>query len=371
MNGSMNGRRDNMPRIVLALSGGPDTFSAIPWLAACDAEVVTVTVDLGQGRDLADVRERALELGARRAHVVDARLDLVRECVLPALQSGALYDGECPYTPAFARIIVARTLMDVARMEGAAAVAHLATGEDRVAFEKLVRARDSQIEVIPVRETWKTSGVHVSRQGGSPPPATGSISVARVDATVWGRSVLAPAESVDVEASFVLTRAASECPDRAAMVEIAFEHGIPVSVNGIEMPLLELIESLETIAGAHGVGRYRMAANSGHGTIGVCEAPAAAVLHTAHRELESRCVPAELAGLKPAVARVYADLVRNGEWFSRARQALASFTGVLQTGVNGSVRLQLSKGRYDVLGVRPAAADDCAASAPLVLHPSA
>jgi argininosuccinate synthase len=335
-----------MTRIVLAHSGGFDTLAAIPWLGGTrSAEVVTVTIDLGQDCDLADVRERALAAGARRAHVVDARLDLIRDYALPSLQAGALYAGGCPFTSALGLAVVARTVVDVARMEGALAIAHGAAGLDAQRIERAVRELDPALELVAVNELRDGSGVDAgaaSRARNGSLPGSAFVPADRA-ANAWGRSIVVAAGSAP-PSGFRLTRAPRECPEQPAVVEIAFERGVPVSVNGIEMPLLELIESLETIAGAHGIGRFEISAAGASAVATICEAPAAAVLHLAHRALERRIVPAEISAVLTAASRAYGDVVEQGGWFSPTRQYLAALIAAVQAELNGLVRLELFKG---------------------------
>jgi argininosuccinate synthase len=329
-----------MPRVVLAYSGALVTSAAIAWLAQQrGAEVVTVTVDFGQERELAAVRERALALGAVRAHVVDAREQFVREYMLSALQAGALKDGYALASP-----LVARCLVDIARMESAAAVAH--GGEPgtpaEAALHTAIRSLDPAIEVIaPAREWGMTPAelvVFARQQGVHVPPAYRY----RVDASLWGRVVTASTSDVAItEDVFTLTREPGECPDDPALLEIDFAAGVPVRANGVEMPLIELIESLETIAGAHGVGRTRLGS-------AVIEAPAATVLVAAHHALETHVIGADLARLKEQLSHIYSDAMASGRWFSDSRLAIDAFTRVLQPRVEGSVTLSLLKGRCSV-----------------------
>ena len=334
-----------MKRIVLAYSGGLVTSAAIAWLAEeRGAEVVTVTLDFGQERELAVVRERALALGAVRAHVIDVREEFVREFVLPALQADALEAAGHPMVVALARPLVARRLAEMAKMESAAAVAH--GGAARTAAEEslheAIRSLNPDLQVVAPAREWdmpidqlaafaRARNIHV-------PPADSF----RADATLWGRILTSLDGSVIPEDAFTLTRPAADCEGEGALVDIDFKAGVPVRANGVEMSLIEMIESLETIAGAHGVGRVDAGAY-------VVEAPAAVVLHAAHRQLESLVVGADLALMKTELARLYAKAVVGGRWFSDLREALAAFTTVMQPRVTGSVRVGLAGGRCEVI----------------------
>jgi argininosuccinate synthase len=352
-----------MTRIVLAYSGGLDTSVAIPWLREqFGAEVVTLTLDVGQARELADVRERALALGAVRAHVVDVREEFIRDFIVPALQAGAVYEAGYPMATALARPLVAKRLVEIARMEGAEAIAHgcRGKGNDQVRLDVSARAFDPSVQVIAPARIWGMSPAEVleyarARSVAVPPAAESPYST---DANLWGRSIecgvledpwLEPPEEI-----FTLTRAPQDCPDEPAYVEIDFEGGLPVRANGIDMPPIELIESLETIAGAHGVGRVDLVENRlvGIKSREVYEAPAAVLLHAAHRELQALVIARELERLTHQLARAYADLVYNGLWFSQMREAIDAFVRTLQPRVTGSVRLKLFKGGYRVVGRR-------------------
>jgi argininosuccinate synthase len=348
-------------RIVLAYSGGLDTSVAIPWLAErYGAEIVAVTLDLGQGRELTSVRERALAAGALRAHVLDVREEFVRDYILPALQAGAMYEDRYPLATALGRPLIARRLVELARMEGAAAIAHGCTGKgnDQVRLDVSARALDPGIQIIAPARLWgMTRGdvIEYARARGIPVPAT-TGSPYSIDANLWGRSIecgvledpwVEPPEDI-----YTLTRAPRESPEEPAYLDLAFTGGIPTAANGIEMPPLELIESLETIAGAHGVGRIDMVENRlvGIKSREVYEAPAAVVLHLAHRELEDLVIPRDLQRLKREMSRAYADLVYNGLWFSPTRDALDAFVAAIQPRVAGVVRLKLFKGDCRVVG---------------------
>ncbi len=350
-----------MERIVLAYSGGLETSIAIRWLAEqYNAEVVAVTLDLGQGRELADVRERALAIGALRAHVIDAREEFVRDYILPALQAGAVYEDRYPLATGLARALVSKRLVEIARMEGADAIAHgcAGKGNDQVRLDVSARALDPSIPVIAPARTWSMSRAEMlayARERHIPVPAT-MESPYSTDTNLWGRSIEAgvledpwrePPDDV-----YTLTRSLQQCPDEPAYVEVDFEAGVPVRTNGIDMPLVELIESLDTIAGAHGVGRIDMVENRlvGIKSREIYEAPAAVVLHTAHRELEGLVTTRDLERIKHELARTYADLVYNGLWFSQTREAIDAFVRTIQPRVTGAVRMRLFKGDCRIVG---------------------
>ena len=358
----MKGGSDStMRRIVLAYSGGLDTSVAIPWLKEkYGAEIVSVTLDLGQGRELVDVRERALALGAIRAHVVDVREEFVRGYILPALHAGARYEDRYPLATALGRPLIARKLVEIAHMERADAIAHGCTGKDndQVGLDISARALDPSLRLIAPAREWgmsRSDEIAYARARNIPVPAS-LESPYSTDSNLWGRSiecgVLEDPWAEPPEEIFTLTRPPQDCPDEPAYIEIEFECGVPVRANGIDMPLIELIESLDTIAGAHGVGRIDMVENRlvGIKSREIYEAPAAVILHTAHTELERLVIPRDLERIKHDLGRAYADLVYNGLWFSPTRAAIDAFVATIQPRVTGSVRLKLFKGDCRIVG---------------------
>ena len=352
-----------MERIVLAYSGGLDTSVAIPWLREkYGAEVIAVTLDLGQRKELAGVRERALAIGAVRAHVVDVREEFARQYILPALKAGAVYEDKYPLATALGRPLIARHLVEIAAMEGSTAIAHGCTGKgnDQVRLDVSARALDPELKVIAPARVWgmtRPDEIEYAKQRGIPVPATVD-SPYSTDENMWGRSiecgVLEDPWAEPPEEIYTLTRSPIDCPDQPAYVEIEFERGVPVKVNGVAMPLTELISSLETIAGAHGVGRIDMLENRlvGIKSREIYEAPAAVVLLAAHRELEAMVVPRDLERLKHQLARTYADLVYNGLWFTPMREAIDAFVDKVQERVTGVARLKLFKGDCRIVGRR-------------------
>ena len=350
-----------MERIVLAYSGGLDTSVAVPWLAEhYDAEVVAVTMDLGQGKELDDVPDRALAVGAVRAHVLDVREEFAREYLIPALQAGAIYEGRYPLATALGRPLIAKHLVEIARLEGATAIAHGCTGKgnDQVRIDVSVRALNPALRVIAPAREWgmtRPDEIEYARARGIPVPVTVDNPYS-TDTNLWGRSiecgVLEDPWAEPPEEIYAMTKAPAACPDTPAYVEVSFEAGVPVAVNGVPMSLIDLMGSLQTIGGAHGVGRIDMVENRlvGIKSREIYEAPAASILHAAHKELETLVIARDLERLKHDLARVYADLVYNGLWFSQTREAIDGFVTTIQPRVTGVVRLKLFKGDCRVVG---------------------
>jgi len=348
-------------RIVLAYSGGLDTSVAIPWLKEkYGAEIIAVTLDLGQGRELNQIRERAMSTGAIRCHVLDVREEFARDYILPALQADALYEERYPLATALSRPLIARKLVEIARMENAGAIAHGCTGKgnDQVRIDVSARAIDPDIEVIAPAREWgmtRSEEIAYARARNVSVPTT-IASPYSTDQNLWGRSiecgVLEDPWNEPPDDIYALTKAPADAPDVPAYVEIGWQDGVPATVNGVEMPLVELIDSLETIAGVHGVGRIDMVENRlvGIKSREVYEAPAALLLHLAHRELEGFVIPRDLQRVKLRLSQDYADLVYNGLWFSPTRSAIDAFVQDVQRRVTGAIRLKLYKGSCRVVG---------------------
>ena len=317
-------------------------------------------MDLGQGRELDHIRERALALGAVRAHVLDLREEFAHDFILPALQAGAIYEDRYPLATALGRPLIAKHLVRIAEMEGASAIAHGCTGKgnDQVRLDVSARALNPDIRVIAPAREWgmtRPDEIEYARARGIPVPAS-IESPYSTDANLWGRSiecgVLEDPWCEPPEEIYTLTKSPAECPDLAAYLEVEFEAGVPVKVNGVPMSPVELIGSIETIAGSHGVGRVDMVENRlvGIKSREIYEAPAAVVLHAAHKELEKLVIPRDLERVKHDMARLYADIVYNGLWFTPTRAAIDAFAAKIQERVTGTIRVKLFKGNCSVVG---------------------
>lgn len=342
------------PPIVLAYSGGLRSTAAIAWLADRYAsDVVAVTLDLGQSTDLAEIRDRALGAGAARAHVIDARDEFARDFVWPSLRADALADGRYPMATALSRPIIARQLVEIARIEGASLVAHAAAGRDSARLQQLLRARDAAVEALACADVMTGSQVaEFAERAGRSLPAPGAD---RLDDNLWGRTTGRAADDASHEAPesvFTRTRSLTQAPASPAVVEVAFERGLPTGINGVPMTAAELIDSLSTIAGEHGVGRFDRVKHRADGSRSrvLYEAPAAAVLHQARRELERLTAAADLVRFSPAVAAAYAGAIGRGEWFGRLREGLDAFVASTQEPVSGTVRVKLFKAHSHIVG---------------------
>jgi argininosuccinate synthase len=330
---------DGMQRIILSYGGGPAADAAVRCLAGeHHAEVVAVTTDHGQPVDLEPVREQALAAGAVRAHVLDMREAFAGEYLLPALQAGVLHDDP-ELALALDEALVARALVEVAAMEGAAAVAHargLRPGEPD-ALAAAVRALAPGLRVEAVRTSEPAGGF----------AAEGNLWVRRIAVPAGSNLDEAPA------AAFVLTQPPAKQPAEHATLDVEFTRGVPSSINGVAVPFLELIDIVTTIAGDHGIGRRERLDLQRPGERIVAESPAGAVLGLAHAALEAAAADDDLRAVKRACSLAYRDLVTRGRWFSPAREAIDALVGRVQAHVSGAVRLKLWRGGCHVTAVRP------------------
>jgi len=349
---------------VLAYSGGLDTSVAVAWLRETyGLEIVTVTGDLGSVGDLDQVRDKAVRSGARRAVVLDARDLFVRYFVWPALQADALYQGRYPLATALGRPLLAKLLVDVAREEGAKYVAHGSTGKgnDQVRFDLGVAALAPDLKVIaPLRSGMnmtRDEEIEYARKRGIPVPVT-KKSPYSVDENLWGRSIEAGVLEDPWEAPprdvYQWTVDPDETPAKPLEIVIGFREGLPVSLNGDPSDGVTLIEKLNAIAGKHGVGRIDQVEDRlvGIKSREIYEAPAAVVLHTAHRAIEDLTLSRESLRFKERIADEYAELVYNGLWFTAHHQDLAAYVHSTQRFVTGDVRVRLHRGNVTVVGRR-------------------
>lgn len=352
------GKRDT---VVLAYSGGLDTSVAIRWInEKYGLDVVTVTVDVGNEKDFESVRQKALRTGAVKAFVEDAREQFIRDFVFPALQAGAVYQGVYPLATALARPLIAKILVDYARKEGAKAVAHGCTGKgnDQVRFDVSVQALAPDLKIIaPVREWRMTRDDEIiyAQQHNIPVPVT-AASPYSVDANLWGRSieagVLEDPWNEPPEDAFAWTINPRHARNEPTYLEIQFERGIPVAVDGERMDGVALVTHLSEQAGSHGVGRIDHVEDRlvGIKSREVYEAPAAAVLLTAHAALEELTLSREQLRFKALVAAEMAQLIYDGRMFSNHYRDLSYYVASTQRYGTGVVRMRLFKGQAVAVG---------------------
>jgi len=348
-------------KVVLAYSGGLDTSVAVKWLQETyNYDVITFTCDLGQGRELDTIKEKALKTGAIEAIVEDVRNLFVDIFVWPSLRAGTLYEGKYPLATALGRPLIAWRMVEVAKEHGAVAVAHGCTGKgnDQVRFDVSVQTLAPQLKVIaPVREwRWtRTEELEFAAKHGIEVQAT-KQSIFSVDQNLWGRSIEAGVlEDPWVEPppeTYQWTVDPREAPDTPLEIEIEFDQGIPTHLDGTSMDGVPLIEKLNELGGAHGVGRIDHVENRlvGIKSREIYEAPAAMILHKAHQELEFLTLSRQAQRFKSYVSQVCADIVYDGLWFSAFHKDLMAFVESNQRYVSGTVRVQLYKGNITVTG---------------------
>ncbi|MGE1128058.1 argininosuccinate synthase [Bacillus wiedmannii] len=347
-------------KVVLAYSGGLDTSVAIKWLQEKNYDIIALCLDLGEGKDLAFVKEKALSVGAIKSYMIDVQEEFANEYALMAMQAHTLYEGKYPLVSALSRPLIAKKLVEIAEQEGATAVAHGCTGKgnDQVRFEVSIQALNPYLEVIaPVRE-WKWSReeeIAYAKENDVPIPIN-LDSPFSIDQNLWGRSnecgILEDPWAAPPEDAYEMTLALEDTPNKPEFVEIGFEAGVPTTLNGTAYSLSELIKMLNALAGKHGVGRIDHVENRlvGIKSREVYECPAAMTLITAHKELEDLTHVKEVAHFKPVIEQKITELIYNGLWFSPLKQALHAFLQETQKNVTGTVRVKLFKGHAIVEG---------------------
>jgi argininosuccinate synthase len=349
-------------KVVLAYSGGLDTSVAIPWLKERGLDVVAVTVDVGQPGNLTAHREKALRIGAQSAYVVDARAEFADEYIARALRANAMYEGVYPLSTALARPLIGKILVDIARKEGAQKIAHGCTGKgnDQVRFDLCTTSLAPDLEVIAPARVWKMTReeeIAYAEARGVPVPV-GRRSPYSTDENLWGRSVecgiLEDPAVEPPEEAYGWTRSPERAPEAPTYVTLAFDRGLPISLDGQPMDLLTLVPTLNRLAGDNGVGRIDHIESRvvGIKSREVYECPAALTLIQAHQALESLVLPRDLLEFKRSVEQRYAQLLYDGLWFTPLREALDAFVESTQTRVTGEVVLKLYKGSARVVGRR-------------------
>jgi len=343
-------------KVVLAYSGGLDTSVIIPWLKEnFGCEVIAMCADVGQGDELAPVREKALKSGASKVYIEDLRTEFIENYAWPVLKAGAIYEGKYLLGTSFARPVIAKALVEIAEKEGADAVAHGATGKgnDQVRFELTVKALAPHLKIIAPWRLWnirsREDAIDYAEKHGIPIPVTKKRPYS-MDRNAWhlsheGGDLEDPANE-PLDDVYLVSVTPEKAPDKPTYVEIGFEKGIPVSVDGVRLPAVELLEKLNALGAANGIGNVDIVENRlvGMKSRGVYETPGGTILFYAHRELEYLTLDRATMHFKEQVAVRYAELVYDGMWFSPLKEALDAFVNATQETVTGTVRLKLYKG---------------------------
>ncbi|MDD5595166.1 MAG: argininosuccinate synthase [Candidatus Omnitrophica bacterium] len=358
-----------MKKVVLAYSGGLDTSCIVRWLKEQQYEIICFVADLGQGlgkgEDLGAIEQRALVAGASKVYIKDLQNEFVEDFCLPALKANAIYEGKYLLATALGRPLIAKYLVQLAHKEKADAIAHGCTGKgnDQVRFEVTAGILDPKLEIIAPVRTWEFKSreeeIEYAKIFNIPIDVTKKKPYS-IDRNIWGISiesgVLEDLEQEPPEDAYLITKSPTHLASYPKYLEIFFEKGVPVKIDGKSYKLKNLISQLNEIGGTHGVGRSDLVENRlvGIKSREIYEAPAATILHIAHKELESLVLDRELAHFKEIISLKYSELVYYGLWYSALKQAMDSFVETTQKNVTGSIRVKLFKGNCIPVGRKSA-----------------
>ncbi|WP_273727234.1 argininosuccinate synthase [Leuconostoc mesenteroides] len=341
--------------LVLAYSGGLDTSVAIPWLKDKGYDVIAVVLDVGQhGKNLNEIQAKALKVGAKQSIVIDAKAEFADKYVAPVIKANMMYEGEYPMVSALSRPLIIKKLVDIAHENDAVAIAHGSTGHgnDQVRFEAAIHALDPDMKIeAPIRDfQWSREEEIQYAQEHDVPVPIDLDSPYSIDENLWGRAneagILENPWNQAPEDAFALTTDIEDAPDTPEFIDVTFEAGVPVALNGEVLSLEKLIVAVNEIAGKHGIGRIDHIENRlvGIKSREIYEAPAAAVLMTAHKDLEDLTLERDVAHFKPIVEQQLANLVYEAKWVSPLFDSLMAFIDSTQQNVNGVVKMKLFKG---------------------------
>ncbi len=351
-------KENNYKKIVLAYSGGLDTSIIIPWLKENyeGCEIIAVAADVGQGKELSGLNEKAIKTGASKLYIEDLQEEFVDEYIFPTLKAGAVYENKYLLGTSFARPIIAKRITEIAKKENADAIAHGCTGKgnDQVRFELAIKAFAPNMPVIAPWRVWELKSrddeIDYAEKHNVPLNITRETNYSK-DKNLWhlsheGLELEDPANEPKYEGNMEMCVTPEEAPDKAEYVCVDFEQGVPVAVNGEKLSGVELIKKLNDIGGKHGVGILDMVENRlvGMKSRGVYETPGGTILYHAHEMLEQLCLDKATLHYKQKMALEFADLVYNGLWYTPLRKALSAFVDETQKSVTGSVKMKLYKG---------------------------
>ena len=360
----MNKAKKTYKKVVLAYSGGLDTSVIIPWLKEnYGCEVIAVAADVGQGAELTGLEEKALKTGASKLYIEDLRKEFVDEFIVPTVQAGAKYENTYLLGTSFARPIIAKRIVEIALAEGADAIAHGCTGKgnDQVRFELTIKHFAPELDIIAPWRTWEMKSrddeIAYAEAHNIPIPMTRETSYSK-DKNLWhlsheGLDLEDPANEPMYDKILELGVTPEKAPDEPTYITLSFDKGAPVALNGEKMEALAIIEELNKIGGANGIGIIDIVENRlvGMKSRGVYETPGGTILYAAHEMLEMLCLDRETMHLKQQLAGKFADLVYFGQWYTPVREALSAFVTSTQQTVTGDVKLKLYKGNVMNAGI--------------------
>jgi argininosuccinate synthase len=354
----MNKPTDNIKKVVLAYSGGLDTSIIIPWLKENynNCEVIAVAGDVGQGKELEPLKEKAIKTGASKIYIEDLKEVFVKEFIFPTVKANAVYEGKYLLGTSFARPIIAKRIVEIAKAEGADAIVHGCTGKgnDQVRFEFAIKAFAPDMKIIAPWRIWdlksREEEIEYAEARNIPIPLTRETSYSK-DMNIWhlsheGLDLENPANEPDYDKILELSVTPEKAPDKPTYITLSFEKGIPVKLDGIEYGPVEMLLKLNKLGGDNGIGIADMVENRlvGMKSRGVYETPGGTILMYAHRELEYLCIDRDTMHYKELVASKFAELVYYGQWYTPLREALSAFVDSTQQNVTGDVKLKLYKG---------------------------
>ena len=358
--------KKEIKKVVLAYSGGLDTSIIIPWLKENynNCEVIAVSADVGQESELEGLEEKAIKTGASKLYIEDLRKEFIEDYIYPTMKAGAIYENKYLLGTSFARPVIAKRIVEIAKKEGADAICHGCTGKgnDQVRFELTIKAFAPEMTIIAPWRTWNIKSrdeeIDYAEAHNIPLKITRETNYSK-DKNLWhlsheGMDLEDPANEPKYDEILELGVSPEKAPDQATYVTVTFEKGVPVKVDGQKLSSVEIIEKLNKIGGANGVGICDMVENRlvGMKSRGVYETPGGTILYTAHEILESICLDKDTQHFKQHVAIKFADLVYNGQWFTPLREALSAFVDKTQETVSGEVKLKIYKGNVMNAGVR-------------------